>query len=130
MRSFVGWRAAATCFVAGLMMLEPARAEDLQDCTGGRPDASKCLEQLRSAEVELLSQNRLLRKKLASKPVPGAQSSLRRSHQTWVAYREAQCGLEHLLDGTGDAYRPAMVASCRLGMTRDRIKDVQRQLDL
>lgn len=130
MRSLVGWRTAATCCVAGLMMLEPAIAEDLQDCTGGRPDASQCLQQLKSAEVELLSQNRLLRKKLAAKPLPGAQSSLRRSHQAWLAYRDAQCALEHLLDGTSDSYRPAMVASCRLGMTQDRIKDVQRQLDL
>jgi uncharacterized protein YecT (DUF1311 family) len=87
-------------------------------------------EQLKSVEAELLSQNRLLRKKLVAKPVPGALSALRRSHQAWTAYRQAQCGLEHLLDGTSDAYRPAMVASCRLGMTRDRIKDVQRQLDL
>lgn len=130
MRSLAVCRAGAALLVSGFFLCSAARAEEPKDCTGGRPDASPCLQQLKAADAELLALNKRLRKKAIEKPVTGVTSALRRSHQAWQAYRDAQCGLESLLDGTTHPYRPAMEAACRLGMTQDRIKDVQRQMDL
>jgi uncharacterized protein YecT (DUF1311 family) len=128
---FMALRLVGAAFlVSGLFLCATVHAEELQDCTGGRPDASSCLKQLKAADAELQTLNQLLKKKAAAKPVAGVSSALRRSHLAWLAYRDAQCGLEHLLDGTTDQYRQAMVASCRLGMTRERIQDVRRQTEL
>lgn len=130
MRSTALRRTVAACLASGLFLCSAAFAEEPHDCTGGRPDAGNCLKQLKAADAELQALNQRLKKKTAEIPVAGVSSALRRSHLAWRAYRDAQCGLEHLLDGTTDQYRPAMVAACRLGMTQERIRDVRRQTEL
>lgn len=130
MRPMALRQVGAALFVSGLVLCSTVQADAPQDCTGGRPDASHCLKQLKAADAELQVLNKLLKEKAMAKPLVGVSSALRRSHRAWLAYRDAQCGLEHLLDGTSDPYRLAMVASCRLGMTQERIKDVRRQTEL
>lgn len=104
----------------------------------GTSSAERCLQQRRAADVELLSANRaLLQRQTAElrKAERGGRaaelpSALKRSHQAWLGFRQAQCSLEHLIDGTTQQYRAALVEACKLGLTQDHIQDIRRQTEL
>lgn len=138
MKHHAGWRIRTFLIASGMVCSAMVLAEEPKDCTGGTPNPDQCLEQRRAADGELLGLNRaLLQKKTAElgKQEGGGRvgelpSALRRSHQAWVTYRNAQCALEHLVDGTSVRYRAALVEACKLAWTQDRIKDIRRQTDL
>lgn len=130
MNLFAFRRIAAACLLSAMVLSGPAFGEASEDCTGGRPDPGQCVLQRKKADAELLELNKALLQKKAASGHSGLAAALGRSHRAWLAYRDAQCGLEHLVDGTSDAYRPAMVEACRLDMTRQRVQDIRRQTGL
>jgi hypothetical protein len=119
-------------FAASLSITAHAQA----DCTNGTPDATQCINLLKKAETQLQNTTSLygktnsekLRKTYDVAYAHDFQKKLRVNVIQWQAYRNSQCSMDVLGSGMTLQYVPAIVASCQLGMTVERLEDFKQKL--
>lgn len=122
--------------VAALLFLPTfVLAGNRADCTNGRADSSNCIEQLKKSEKELANQQEVFYKKLSfmDRLPSGTTNSeaidaVKKANSAWENFRNAECESAFLVDGTSAAYVLALTESCKLNMTRKRIRLIKNSI--
>jgi uncharacterized protein YecT (DUF1311 family) len=96
---------------------------------------SQCIELRQTAQSELLAATHLYAKQRSAKLLKTydpayVQEFNRQSNKNTaqrLTYRDSQCNFEVLDDSMSMQYAPAIIASCQLNMTQERIKYLKQK---
>jgi uncharacterized protein YecT (DUF1311 family) len=67
-------------------------------------------------------------RKLTEKISPAGQAALDKAQQSWRQFREQECDFE-TLGSAGGSIRPMALAECRARLTRERVAQLEAQLN-
>ncbi len=116
-----------TIFVIFLSLVgfEPVHAES--ECLGNKVEMIDCYAKAQSREDDRLNSTYQKVIKLATPIDSKFVEKLRASEQTWLRFRDSNCGFYDALDKTVDGF---MHADCILRMTSERATELDRLMKI